>query len=317
MRIFNHNIQKGKRTVINRAVAQLHTGTELEIQVVIDRAKKDGPTLLLTAGIHGNEVNGVEIVRQLITKGYTKPEAGTVISIPVINVLGFLNKSREFPDGRDLNRVFPGSPKGSLASRFAHALMAQIVPHIDYGIDYHTGGAQRFNYAQIRTDVSVAANVDLAKAFGTKFIVNASVREKSFRDAATELGKTVLLFEGGKSMNFDKIVTKIGIAGALRVMQFLHMRDFAAELSGNEPEGPICVHDTTWVRASYSGMFRSYVKNGKLIKKGELIGTITDPYGQVEKKVKAPNEGYIICLNHSPIVTQGDALAHITTRFEC
>ena len=315
MRIFNHNIPKGKRTVINRAVARLHTGTELEIQVVIDRAKKNGPTLLLTSGIHGNEVNGVEIVRQLISKGYSKPEMGTVISIPVVNVLGFLNKAREFPDGRDLNRMFPGSLKGSLASRFAHALMTHVVPQIDYCIDFHTGGAERFNYAQVRTEAGAEKSLELAKVFGAKFIVDANMRDKSFRQSATAQGKTVLLFEGGKSLNFDKVVTKIGLEGAMRVMHHLGMRDFTTELAGSEPEGPIYVHESTWLRAPHSGMFRTYVKNGKHVKKGDVLGTISDPYGQFEKKVKAPNDGYIICLNHSPIITQGDALVHLTERF--
>jgi predicted deacylase len=314
MRIFGQNIPKGKRTTIKRVVATLHTGTQLEISVVIDRAKKDGPTLLLSSGIHGNEVNGVEIVRQLIAKGFTKPERGMVISIPVVNVLGFLNKTREFPDGRDLNRMFPGSPKGSLASRYAHALMTNIIPFVDYGIDYHTGGASRFNYAQIRINADDPENVALAKAFGAKFIIDANMRDKSFREAASKQGKKMLLFEGGKAMNLDKVVTKVGVAGAKRVMQHLELRNFEEELNGGQPEPPIFVHSSSWIRAAYSGMFRTYVKNGKSVKKGELMGTITDPFGKIERNVKAPHSGYIFCLNHAPLVTQGDALVHLTSR---
>jgi predicted deacylase len=316
MKIFGQEIAPGKRTIINREVATLHTGTKLEISIIVDQAKKDGPTLLLTSGIHGNEVNGVEIVRQLIAKGYTKPQYGTVISIPVINVLGFLNKTREFPDGRDLNRMFPGSPKGSLASRFAFTLMNEIIPQIDYCIDFHTGGAQRFNYAQLRTDIYNEKKLELATAFGAKFIVHAGIRDKSFREAASAMGKIVLLFEGGKSLNFDKVVTQVGVAGAMRVMQKLGMRNFKNELADVISEEPVLVEKSVWVRSSFSGMFRSTVKNGKAIKKGEIIGTITDPFGQFEKKVKAPNDGYIICLNHSPLITQGDAIAHITTELQ-
>lgn len=314
MKIFGTEIKKGKRTVINLPVAQLHTGTHLDIPVIIYRGKKDGPSLLLCAGIHGNEVNGVEIVRQILSNGFAKPERGMVMCIPVVNVLGFLNQTREFPDGRDLNRMFPGSKKGSLASRYAYAIMNKIVPHFDYIIDFHTGGDQRFNYSQIRTEIDKPLNIELAKVFGARFVINSNSREKSFRESATSLGKTVLLFEGGKSLNLDKVVTKIGINGVLRVMHHLGMRDFTKELDGVDKEEPIVVLNSNWTRSPQSGMFRTYAKNGKFIKKGEIIGTITDPFGKEENKLKAPHDGYVICLNHSPLVIQGDAIAHITTK---
>ena len=148
--ILGTKILGGKRTTLYLDIAKLHTGTRIDIPVVIERAKKEGPVLLLLAGIHGDEVNGVEIVRQIIRNKYNVPKAGTIICIPVVNVFGFLSQNRKFPDGKDLNRVFPGSKKGSLASRFAYAIMNEIVPHVDYIIDFHTGGDERFNYAQVR-----------------------------------------------------------------------------------------------------------------------------------------------------------------------
>ncbi len=309
--IFDTPIKYGK-TVVNFEIAKLHTRTPLSIPIIIERSRKEGPTILLSSGIHGDEVNGVEVVRQVITKGFNKPERGMVICIPIVNVFGFLNQERKFPDGRDLNRSFPGSPKGSLASRFAHFIMKEIVPHVDYVIDFHTGGASRFNYAQIRYNPNDLECEELAKVFGTKFIMRASTRDHSFRDVVSSLGKKVLMFEGGKSMHLDRIVTRAGIDGTLRVMNKLKMRDFSKELAKDEPTEPIIVESSSWIRAKYSGMFRSYKTNGSFATKGEKIGTITDPFGDFEKVVKASWDGYIICINHNPIVNQGDALMHIT-----
>lgn len=312
MKILGTEIKPGKSIQLKLDLARLHTLTKIEVPIIVERAKKDGPTLLLCAGIHGNEVNGVEIVRQIIAKGYNLPQAGTVICMPVINVFGFLNQDREFPDGRDLNRMFPGSAKGSLAAQFANSVMTEIIPHIDYCIDYHTGGGQRFNYSQIRVDGKDEETLKLAEAFGSKFIVFAEKRDKSFRQSANQLGKKVLLYEGGKSLFLDKIVTQVGIHGALRVMQTLGMRNFTTELNGHDSASkPIVITRSMWIRAKSSGMYRSSVANGSFVHKGDKLGSISDPFGSFEKKVKAPESGYIFCSNHAPIVTQGDALIHL------
>jgi hypothetical protein len=316
MKILNTYIAPGESKVLYLDIAKLHTGTNFAVPIIIERGLEDGPVLLLSAGIHGDETNGVEIVRQLIAHGYNKPERGTVICIPVINMFGFLNQTRDFPDGRDLNRLFPGSTYGSLASRFAYHILHDIAPHIDYCIDYHTGGAARFNYAQIRLDISRKDTLELAKVFGTKFIIDAKDRDKSFREALTKMGKHVLLFEGGKSLNLDRIVTKIGIQGALRLMHHLNMRNLSKEMTTNSYpiEPPILVKDSTWLRAKESGMFRSTKKIGSKINKGDVLGTISDPFGQFEVEVKSTHDGYIICSNHSPIVYEGDAVVHITRK---
>jgi len=301
------------RTTINVEIAKLHTRTKLEIPIIVERSKKPGPVLLITAGIHGDEVNGVEIVRQLITKKYNKPTSGTVICIPVVNVFGFLNQTREFPDGRDLNRCFPGTKKGSLANRFAHFIMTEIVPHIDYCIDFHTGGASRFNYSQVRYNADNPECEELATIFGAKFQVRSSLRSNSFRQSASDVGKTVLMFEGGKALNLDKHVTKSGLEGAVRVMNALKLRDFSEEIEKMaQRDEPIIITKSAWIRAKYSGMYRSYKSNGEKVNKGDVLGTITDPYGDFQRNVKASFDGYIICTNHSPIVNQGDALMHIT-----
>lgn len=312
MVILNQKIGYGK-TVINLDIAKLHTGTPLDVPVLIQRSRKPGPTLLLTAGIHGNELNGVEIVRQLIQKKYNVPEKGTIICIPVVNVFGFINQERKFPDGRDLNRVFPGGKNGPLASRFAYAIMNEIIPHIDYCIDYHTGGDQRFNYSQIRIDSSDAETLELAKVFGSKFIINSPILEKSFRKSVTVLGKKVLLFEGGKSLDLDRIVTQRAIEGTLQVLHHLGFRSDKDELAFVPSVKQHFVTKSSWVRSPKSGMYRSFTSLGSKVEKNQLLGSVSDPFGGKEKPIKAPSEGYIICQNHAPIVNQGDALFHITT----
>lgn len=309
--ILGEKIEPGKSYQIKIDIARLHTRTKIEVPVIISRAKKDGPCVLISAGIHGNEVNGIEIVRQIVANKFNIPDAGTIICVPVLNVFGFLIKTRKFPDGKDLNRVFPGSKNGSLASTFAHVFMNEIVVHADYCIDYHTGGDDRFNYSQVRISHDEDM-LSLAKVFGAKFIKYSSHREKSYRESATKLGKKVLLFEGGKSLDLDRHVTKAGITGALNVLDYLGVKKFPANFTPYvEPTEQVIFEESKWVRANHSGMYRSTVRNGASITKGDVIGLITDPYGFFEKKVKALATGYIICLNHSPIVNKGDAIAHI------
>ncbi len=309
--ILGEQIKAGQKRILNLDIARLHTHTKVEIPVIIERAREDGPVLLLNAGIHGDELNGVEIVREMLARKYTKPEKGMVISIPTLNVFGFLNQTREFPDGKDLNRSFPGSKKGSLASIFAYHMMNEIVPHIDYCIDFHTGGAQRFNTSQIRISKKDSDLLELAKVFNPRFIVFANEREKSFRQAATTLGKKVLLFEGGKSLDFKQRVTQRGVNGTLRVMHHLGMRDFSKELENGKANGVIEIHKSTWLRAQYGGLFRFFVRDGSKVEKGDVIGVISDPYGRFEYKIKIPKNGYIIGLNHAPIVYKGDAILHL------
>ena len=312
--ILGNAVSKGKGIQLNLGIAALHTRTKIEVPVVIERAKKDGPCILITGGIHGDEFNGIEIVRQIISKKYNKPTCGTIICIPVVNIFGFLNQSREFPDGRDLNRVFPGTKRGSLASRFAYNLMEEVVPHIDYCIDFHTGGRERFNAPQIRINDD-KETMELAEVFGAPFIIKSKNREKSFRDSCVKKGKKVLLFEGGKSLALNAEITDIGVSGALKVIQHLGIRDYKKELKGykkTKKTKALTVEKSSWVRARYSGMYHPIPQTGDFVEKGDIIGSISGPYGDFEKQVKAPNSGHIICTNQAPIVNQGDALVHLT-----
>lgn len=311
--IFKETVLPGESKTINMEIATLHTMTKLKIPIIVERSKYSGPTILLSAGLHGDEINGIEIVRQIITKNINKPKTGTIICIPVINVFGFVNQTREFPDKRDLNRVFPGSKKGSLASRFAYYLLKEIMPHIDYAIDFHAGGASRFNAPQIRIVPKNAELKKLADIFQAPFGLYSKNIAGSFRNSCDKLGVKMLLFEGGKSVNINEEVTQEGLEGTKRILDHLGMLNSKKEVT--YPEKPtIYITKSNWIRAKYSGMFHGYTQIGNYVIKGQLLATISDPYGKIEFTVKAPNSGYIINVNDAPIVYQGDAIYHISTQ---
>jgi len=313
LHILGEVIKLGKSKEVSFTIAKLHTRTPVDVPVIIERSKKPGPTILITAGIHGDEVNGIEIVRQIIAKGINKPKIGTVICIPVINVFGFINMEREFPDGRDLNRVFPGSKSGSLASRVAYQLVTEIVPHADFILDFHTGGALRFNAPQVRItkgneDMDIAAEI-----FGAPFVLYSKNTNKTFRSVCDKKGIPILLFEGGKSFHIDKNVTNTGVNGAKRILNHYGMLKNSFKVS--EPKKRcVFISESKWVRANFSGMFKPSIFINSKVEKGQTIGNITDPYGKFNHFVKAPNNGFIINVNESPIVYQGDALFHISTK---
>ena len=312
LEILGEKIALGKSETVTFEVAKLHTRNTLDVPIIIERSKKPGPTVLMTAGIHGDEINGVEIVRQIIAKGINKPKRGTIICVPVINVFGFLNMDRLFPDGRDLNRVFPGSINGSLASRVAHFVMKEIVPHVDFAMDFHTGGADRFNAAQIRIVKDDPKLTELAHVFGAPFIYYSQNLNKSFRNACSKFGVPMLLFEGGKSFNIHTTITNTGVNGAKRVLNHLGMLNTKFKVSKPKTEA-IIIEDSKWLRAKFSGMFKATVSINAYVEKNDVLGNITDPYGSFNHFVKAPNAGYIFNVNESPIIYQGDAIFHIST----
>nr|WP_321227352.1 succinylglutamate desuccinylase/aspartoacylase family protein [uncultured Psychroserpens sp.] len=312
LNILGETIDPGQNAVITFEVAKLHTRNTLDVPIIIERSKKPGPTLLITAGIHGDEINGVEIVRQIIAKGINKPKKGTIICVPVVNVFGFLNMNRLFPDGRDLNRVFPGSANGSLASRVAHLVMKEIIPHVDFAMDFHTGGADRFNAAQIRITREEPRLTELAHIFGAPFIYYSNNINKSFRNACSKAGVPMLLFEGGKSFNIHDNITNTGVNGAKRVLHHLGMLNSKFKVSKPKTEA-IIIEDSKWLRAKFSGMFKATAAINSYVKKDDVLGNITDPYGSFNHFVKAPNAGYIFNVNESPIIYQGDAIFHIST----
>lgn len=313
--ILNQFVLPGESKTINMEIAKLQTMTKLKIPIIIVRSKKPGPTVLFSAGLHGDEISGVEIVRQLIVRKINRPKTGTIICIPVMNVFGFINQSRQFPDGRDLNRVFPGTKTGSLASRFAFNILNEIVPHVDYVIDFHAGGARRFNASQIRIVPDEPELKALAAIFSAPFVLYSKNIAGTFRNSCSKLGIKMLLFEGGKSAHIDPTITEDGIQGTKRFLEHLNML-LPKHETHKSKENSIYIQKSMWIRANFSGMFHVNVKVNVKVEKGQRIGTISDPYGKVEHKVKAPNSGYIINVNLASIVYQGDALFHITTVLE-
>ncbi|WP_310994334.1 succinylglutamate desuccinylase/aspartoacylase family protein [Aequorivita marina] len=310
--ILNERIALGESRTIDFSIAKLYTGTKVEIPIIIERSITPGPTVLITAGIHGDEINGVEIVRQLIARKLNKPKRGTIICIPILNVFGFLNGDRYFPDGRDLNRVFPGYKSGSLASRVAYQFTKKILPHADFCLDFHTGGASRFNAPQIRIKPDDAKLLALAEVFNAPFIVYSNTLNKSYRKTCDKLNTPTLLFEGGKSLESNKHIAKEGVDGILRFLKHLNM--LGEKHIAPEPNAKtVIINKSKWIRAHNSGLLHVKIDCNKHVEKGEFLATITDPYGKMRFKVTAPNEGYIINVNQSPIVNQGDAIFHIST----
>lgn len=315
LKILGTSIAPGKSAIVNFEVAKLHTRNTLEVPIIIERSRKPGPTVLMTAGIHGDEINGVEIIRQIIAKGINIPKSGTTICVPVINVFGFLNMDRLFPDGRDLNRVFPGNAKGSLASRVAHFVMKELVPHVDFAMDFHTGGSDRFNAAQIRIEENNQSLMELANVFGAPFIYYSQNLNKSFRNACDKAGVPMLLFEGGKSFNIHSDITNTGVNGAKRVLHHLGMLRNKYKVSQPKTNA-IVIEESKWLRAKYSGMFKATVNVNAYVEKDAVLGNITDPYGSFNFFVKSPYSGYVFNVNESPIIYQGDAIFHISTKLK-
>ena len=312
LNILGEKIPPGGKKTVNFNMAKLYTTTSVEVPIIIHRSKNPGPCILITAGIHGDELSGVEIVRQIIAKKINRPARGTVVCIPVLNVFGFLNMERAFPDGRDLNRMFPGTKNGSLASRFAYHFVNKILPIADFCLDFHTGGASRFNAAQIRVDQDDAELVKYAKIFNAPFVFYSKNISKSYRSTCSRLNKPILLFEGGKSQVSDKQIAREGVFGAMRILNHFGMlkKDFALPKSNTHT---VLIKNSTWIRAKYSGLLHLKSSCGDLVEKGEIIATITDPYGSFSHQVKSPNAGYLINVNEASLVYQGDAIFHIST----
>ncbi|GAB3273645.1 succinylglutamate desuccinylase/aspartoacylase family protein [Parahaliea aestuarii] len=306
--IGGQTIEPGGHYTVDIPVAPMYTHDNLSISVKVISGKRPGPVLFVCAAIHGDEINGVEIIRRLLKDPQLKRLKGTLIAIPIVNVYGFINHTRYLPDGRDLNRSFPGSSRGSLTGRIAHTFMQEIVAHCSHGIDLHTGARHRSNFPQIRANLEDEATLAMTEAFGAPLAIDAKIRDGSLRGAAGDMGVPVLLYESCEALRFDEIYIRAGVKGVLNVMRHLGMlrRSRARAL-----KKPLISRNTHWLRAPESGILRVLVALGAEVQAGQIIGFIADPLGTSEVDVVAESPGIVIGRTNLPLVYEGDALFHI------
>ncbi len=308
LRIGDAEIKPGTRAAINLPVAHLYTGTSLSMPVQVISGRRDGPVLVVSAAIHGDELNGVEVIRRLLKRKALASMRGTLIAVPIVNVHGFLNQSRYLPDRRDLNRSFPGSAKGSIASRTANTFVKEIVSKADVGIDLHTGAINRSNLPQIRAKLDDKETLSLAKAFGVPVVVNSNIRDGSLRDCAAELGVPMLVYEAGEALRFDELSIRAGVLGIIRVMRLMGMLPQAKKPTKIEP---VIADSTSWVRAPISGIVSRKANLGARVAAGERIAIAGDPLADTEEDVLAPFDGIVIGRTNLPLAHEGEALFNI------
>jgi len=299
----------GERRTVDLPVSVLSDHTPITMSVRVIHGKRPGPVLFVSAAVHGDEVIGVEIARRLLRAPQLKNIAGTLMVVPIVNTFGFLNNSRYMPDRRDLNRVFPGSPTGSLAARLAHLFMTEIVARADFGIDLHSAALHRTNMPQIRVSASNDTTLERAEAFGAPVIVRAKLRDGSLRAAAKARGCDILLYEAGEALRFDELSARVGASGILRVMH--HMGMITAKAPPRRGAAPIQASSSSWVRSPAGGLLRCFKQTGEGVEAGTLLAIVTDPFGETEQEITAPGPGIILGRAMMPVINEGDACYHI------
>ena len=306
--IGGESVAPGERRLVNLPMSALSNRTPMALPVSVIHGKRPGPTLFVSAAIHGDELSGVAICRRLLGSRALAITAGTLLMVPIVNAFGFISHSRYLPDRRDLNRSFPGSPKGSLAAQLAHIFLTEVVDRSDFGIDLHSAAIHRANLPQMRVNSNDRAALELAKAFGAPIIVHSSLREGSLRQTASERGVPVVVFEGGEGLRVDELSVRVGMLGVLRVLEHLGMM---RPTRRRQQPPPVLSTSSRWVRAEESGLFRPFRDIGDQVEAGDRIGEIADPYGERETDVLASGPGIIIGRANNPAINQGDALFHI------
>lgn len=308
--IGGETIAPGEHRVVGLSLAKLYDFTEVKLPIEVIRGKNPGPILFISSTIHGDEINGIEIIRRLLTYKPLTKLCGTLITIPVVNIFGFNALSRYLPDRRDLNRSFPGSVKGSMAAQLAHLFTKEILNKCTHGIDLHTGAIHRSNLPQIRACISDRITKDLAFQFGVPVIINANSRDGSLRAEARKKNIPILLYEGGEALRYDEHVIRMGVNGIKAVMRAIGM--LPSKPQSKRPEGFIS-EKTIWVRAPSAGILTSEKPLGAHVEEKENLGFIRDPFGKHNVPVPAKVGGIVIGKTQLPLVNKGDALFHIAT----
>jgi predicted deacylase len=304
-------VQPGKRERVDIPVGRRVTRAEVALPVEVVHGTSPGPRLFVCAAVHGDEINGVEIIRRLLRQKLLPKLRGTLIAVPVVNLFGFIGLSRYLPDRRDLNRSFPGSPTGSLASRLADTFVREVVDRSTHGIDLHTAAVHRSNLPQIRACLDDEETARLARAFGVPVLIDATVRDGSLRQAVYERKAPMLLFEGGEALRFDEQAIRAGVRGVLSTMAALEM--LPARRAAKTQAEPFVARSSHWIRAPESGILRERPRLGELVEAGQKLGTIADPLGADQISVRAEKPGIVIGRTELPLVNEGDALFHIAT----
>lgn len=304
-------VAPGRSARFELPFARLPTGSQAALPVAVVNGRYAGPHLWISAAIHGDEINGIEIIRRVLRRLNTRELRGAVLAVPIVNVFGFLNESRYLPDRRDLNRSFPGSKRGSVANRLADLFMTEVVSQCSIGIDLHTATNHRVNLPQIRADLDDAKTLELATAFGAPFAIHARLRDGSLRQAATERGITTLLYEAGQAHRFDDDAIATGVDGVMRVLRHLGMTSESVA----EAESMRTVRRTQWVRARRGGISTLDVELGTEVKKGDILGWISDSFGTRPSQIRSGMDGWVIARTLNPLVAPGDALVHLATEF--
>ncbi len=302
-------VPAGTRQTIDLPVSVLSDHTQVNLSVQVIHGKRDGPVVFVSAGIHGDEVIGVEIVRRLLHAPNLGSLRGTLIVVPIVNRFGFLNQSRYLPDRRDLNRSFPGSQAGSLASRLAQLFLTEVVARCTVGIDLHSAAIHRTNLPQMRVSANNKRTMQLARAFGAPVILTSGLREGSLRAQAKSVGVDVLLYEAGEALRFDEFSVRAGVAGILRVLRALEMVP-AKGIAKPKASSLLC-SDSHWQRAPAGGLLRMYRSEGDVVSEGETLAVISDPFGEKEVELVSKYSGIIIGRAVIPVVNEGDALFHL------
>jgi uncharacterized protein len=306
------SVAPGEEAIIDMPVADLYTHARLTLPVHVINGKRPGPTLFVTAAIHGDELNGVDVIRRLLKQREMRRLRGQLIAVPIVNVFGFINRSRYLPDRRDLNRSFPGRERGSVAARLAHLVTDEIISKANYGIDLHTGPIGRTNLPHVRGTLADPKVLELAKAFSCPVILDTGLIEGSLREYATGRGIPIITYEAGEALRFDEVSIRAGLRGVRRVMRALDMLPPSNAGKSRAPTfEPVISVSTTWVRAPGSGIVHAECRLGERVSRGQLLATIGDPFGDNQAEVAAPASGIVIGRSTLPLAHEGDALFHI------
>jgi predicted deacylase len=304
-----HTVLPGERVQIHLPAANLYTNSPLDMPVEVIHGRKPGPVLLICGAIHGDELNGVEIIRRLRAFRSINRLAGTLVLVPVVNLFGFIRQSRYLPDRRDLNRCFPGTERGSLGSRVAHLFFNEIVVRCTHIIDLHTGAVHRDNLPQIRAALDEPGVKEMALGFSIPVIINAGLIENSLRFEAGKRGIPVITYEAGEALRLYERSIVTGVRGIISVMRTLEM--LPSRRISTIPAEPYVASSTRWFRAPADGVFRPLVKLGTRVQQGESLGVVSSPFTSDEEVLTAPSDGIVICVNNLPLMNEGDALFHI------